>query len=46
MTVSAGPVQPSSYTGPCDGGLYHSISAEIRVDSPMTVKYLWIDQNG
>lgn len=46
MTVAPGPVEPSSYTGPCDGGLYHSISGKITVDSPMTVKYIWIDQRG
>ncbi|MEU6427187.1 hypothetical protein ABZ860_14955 [Microbispora sp. NPDC046973] len=40
-------VTPSSYTGPCTEtpyGLPHEVSAKITVSRPMTVKYVWINQ--
>ncbi|MGV9386662.1 hypothetical protein ACWDRB_63430 [Nonomuraea sp. NPDC003707] len=37
---------PSDYTGPCDGGVYHTISATIKTSGPMTVKYVWVDKYG
>ncbi len=40
-------VTPSAYTGPCNEtefGLSHQVSAKITVSAPMTVKYVWINQ--
>ncbi|MEU6412272.1 hypothetical protein [Microbispora sp. NPDC046933] len=40
-------VTPSAYTGPCDEtefGLSHQVSANITVSAPMTVKYVWVNQ--
>ncbi|MBB2911511.1 hypothetical protein FHS43_002784 [Streptosporangium becharense] len=48
VTASDMKVVPASHNGPCTGqyGLRHDVSATITVTKPMTVKYVWVNQQG